>query len=90
MIARIQLYRRMKNDNCKSLLVNTIHDSINTDCPTEEVKGFDKHGNPCYNICTTVIEVFNDLPSSLNKAFNINFDLPLIVEAKNLITGEKI
>ena len=90
MLARIILYRRMKDLGVKSLLINTIHDSILIDCPTEEVRGLTSTGDPCYNICTIVNEVFKDLPSSLNNTFQINFDLPLTVEAKNLITGEKL
>lgn len=86
MIARILLYKQMKEDNCKSLLVNTIHDSIIIDThPTE--RGVDRHGNPCYNIVSTVERVFKDLPLELNKTFNINFDLPLIVEHYQL--GQK-
>lgn len=89
MVARISLYRRLKKAKAKSLLVNTIHDSIILDCPLDEIRGVDRHGNPCYNIITEVDKVFEDLPSNLNKAFDINFNLPLIVEHKQL-NGESI
>ncbi len=93
MLARINLRRRMLNDKCKSLLVNTIHDSINIDVPRNEIiipKGIDSTTEVVYNIRSIVNNVFLDLPSSLSKTFGINFNLPLIVEAKNLITGENI
>lgn len=86
---RIELYRRMRQNRAKSLLVNTIHDSIILDCPTSEL-GLDKTVKPCYNIREEIIEVFNDLPGILSKAFDINFDLPIQVEIKTLTTQEKL
>ena len=80
MIARISLFNRMKQVKCKSLLVNTIHDSIVVDSPDEEINATE--GNFCIVKC--VEGVFRDLPLNLNKSFNLNWDLPIEVEYKPL------
>lgn len=77
MIARISLYRRWKPEYGK--LVNTIHDSIVLDIPSKE----------WYNISSTVKKVFEDLPKNLSKTFDINWDLPIQVEFKQL-NGEEV
>ena len=80
MLARISLMNRMKKNKCKSLLVNTIHDSIVIDAPEAEING--KEGN--FNIVTCVEEVFQDLPTNLNWSFHLDWDLPIEVEHKPL------
>jgi DNA polymerase I-like protein with 3'-5' exonuclease and polymerase domains len=77
MIARISLFRRWQPEFGK--LVNTIHDSIVLDIPKKE----------WYNISMVVRNVFKDLPANLSKTFDINWDLPLEVELKQL-NGEEI
>lgn len=89
MVARISLYRRMKRKQCKSLLVNTIHDSIVIDAPINEIRGVDESGNSCYNIVTEVENVFRELPKNIEKAFNIKWHLPILIESKQL-NGESI
>lgn len=76
-IARISLYRRWQPEYGK--LVNTIHDSIVLDSPQKE----------WYNISSTVRKVFEDLPTNLCKMYQINWDLPISVEFKQL-NGEEI
>lgn len=77
MMARIGLWDKWKPEFGK--LVNTIHDSIVLDTPKEM----------CYNISTVVKEVFNELPAKLSNTFQINWDLPLEAELKQL-NGEQI
>lgn len=91
-VARVELYRRMKAAKCKSLLVNTIHDSIILDCPRAEIypQGVDKDGPIVYNIRVEIEKVFQELPRLLSEAFDIKFDLPLHVACKSLTTGEKL
>jgi hypothetical protein len=72
MVARISLFRRWKPEYGR--LVNTIHDSIIIDTPSEM----------CDNIVSTVKEVFVDLPDNLNKVFKMSWTLPLEVELKTL------
>jgi DNA polymerase I-like protein with 3'-5' exonuclease and polymerase domains len=76
-IARISLARRWQPEYGK--LVNTIHDSIVLDSPA----------NSWYNISTVVKEVFKDLPTNLSKMYQIDWDLPIGVEFKQL-NGEEI
>lgn len=72
MVARISLWKRWKPEY--GLLVNTIHDSIIIDTPTEMV----------YNIISTVNGVFEDLPTNLNRTFKMEWNLPLKAEVKHL------
>lgn len=104
--SRIELYRRMRQNKAKSLLVNTIHDSIILDCPLSELgltgvastvspenkfqDRLDKPVKPCYNIREEIVEVFKDLPGILSREYSINFDLPIQVEIKTLTTQEKL
>ena len=76
-IARISLWRRWNKDY--GLLCNTIHDSIVLDIPSPMV----------YNISMVVNNVFADLPANLSKQYQINWDLPLTAELKQL-NGEKV
>ena len=71
-LARVSLFRRMKNKNYKSLLINTVHDSIDIDCPSSEID----------LIKEEVIKVFKDLPKNFQKIYGKLFDLPLTVEFK--------
>lgn len=69
-IARCSLYRRWRNSGIEGKLVTTVHDSIVLDVPKKSV-------TPSIDL---LINVFNDLPSNINRIFGINFDLETRVE----------
>ena len=69
-IARVSLFRRMRAMQLKSLLINTVHDSI---C-------FDAIDNEVATIVKLLKEVFRDVPSNIERIFNIKFDLETNVE----------
>ena len=69
-VARIMTMQEFKRRNLKSLLVNTIHDSIVADCPKEEVD----------EVSDIFVQQFTKLPSNVSKAYNINWNLPLVGE----------
>jgi DNA polymerase I len=70
MLARISLWNRMRRKGYKSLLINTIHDSIQVDCLPEE----------WYNICMELQNVFDDLPKNFERMFGVEYNLPLRCE----------
>jgi DNA polymerase I-like protein with 3'-5' exonuclease and polymerase domains len=78
-IARVSLARRMKKLKLKSVLINTIHDSIVLDIFNEE----------WYTISTLLNEVFADIPKNFEKLFGKVFNLPMKCEVKRL-DGEEI
>lgn len=78
MLTRISLFRRMKEKGYKSLLVNTIHDSIEVDSLPEE----------WYNISMDMRNVFADLPANFERMFGIPYNVILRCEIK--LDGEKI
>ena len=45
--------------------------------------------NTWYNIIELVNKVFEELPQKLDFYYGCKFDLPLSIEAKDLITGEE-
>jgi DNA polymerase I-like protein with 3'-5' exonuclease and polymerase domains len=68
----IEVYKLMKEKNMKSVLINTVHDSIVVDIfPTEE---------------EDVIDIFtkgaNRVIPALKERYNINFNIPLDIEMK--------
>lgn len=69
-MARCSLYRRWKEANIDGVLVNTVHDSVVCDVAKKDV---DKTVELMYN-------VFQDLPSNINRIFKCNFDLETRVE----------
>ena len=73
-IARISLFKRIKEQNIDVKLVNTIHDSIIIDTPSEML----------YNIVSLANSVFTDLPTNLSKMWEVNWDIPISVEFKTL------
>ena len=79
-VARISLFKRIRAQKVEAKLVNTIHDSIILDIPKEE----------CYTILTIVKQVFKDLPTNMQRVWNINFGMAVNVEASNLTTGEEL
>jgi DNA polymerase-1 len=70
MLARISLRNRMRAKGYKSLLINTIHDSIQVDAIPEE----------WYNICMELKSVFEDLPKNFERMFGVEYNLPLRCE----------
>jgi len=68
----IEVYKLMKEKNMKSVLINTVHDSIVVDIfPTEE---------------EDIIDIFtkgaNRVIPALKERYNINFNIPLDTEMK--------
>lgn len=78
-IARVSLFKRMQAAGLRSLLVNTVHDSIVLDICKKE----------WYAIQQMVKEVFDDIPKNFEKLFAEPFNLPMRAEAKQL-NGEEI
>lgn len=68
--ARVSMFNRWKKAGMKGKMVNTVHDSIVCDITSDEL---DK-------AVVLVKEVFQELPSQLNRIFGINFDLEVKVE----------
>lgn len=70
-IARVSAYRRLSHiQDC--LFINSVHDSILLDTPNDVV----------YDICTTLENVFTDVPKNFTKLFNQPMDLPMSGEIK--------
>lgn len=69
-IARVSLFRRMRAMGLKSLLINTVHDSI----------VFDAIDNEVATIVKLLKEVFRDLPTNIERIFNVKFNLEINVE----------
>jgi DNA polymerase I-like protein with 3'-5' exonuclease and polymerase domains len=69
-VARITAHQKLKRRKLRSLLVNTVHDSLVADSPQEEVD----------EVKEIFTEVFNELPKNISRAFNIEWTLPMIGE----------
>jgi DNA polymerase I-like protein with 3'-5' exonuclease and polymerase domains len=78
-IARVSLFRRMQVLGYRSLLINTVHDSIVLDIYPGE----------WYNISTLVNKVFADIPENFKKLYGKEFNLPMKCDIKRL-DGEEI
>lgn len=96
MLSRISLWNKLRRHRDEGLvdlsqvkLVNTVHDDIWLDTLETFLKGIDFQGNPCYNICSTIKSVFEDLPQNFERAFKQPFNLPTRYEIKTL-TGEPV
>ena len=71
-LACINIYKLMKEKNVKSLLVNTVHDSIVADVHPDEK-----------DIMSKIFEEgTSGVIPSLKKYYNINFNVPLDTEIK--------
>lgn len=76
-IVRTLLYTYMKRANLKSLLVSTVHDSIDVDCPDNEVE----------TVIKLIQQAFDNAPARFEQLFGVEFNLPLRCEifvGKNL------
>lgn len=76
-IVRTLLFVRLRNLGLRSLLVSTVHDSIDVDCPAEEVS----------QVVECVATCFRDAPSRFYDLFGTEFNLPLRCE---IFTGNNI
>lgn len=69
-VARVSAAARFSKYNLKSKLISTIHDSISSDSPDNEVE----------NVKEIFLEVFQDLPKNIEKAYGISWVLPMCGE----------
>jgi DNA polymerase I-like protein with 3'-5' exonuclease and polymerase domains len=69
-VARVSAAARFAKYNLRSKLISTIHDSITSDSPDSEVDA----------VKEIFLEVFQDLPKNIERAFGIKWDLPMIGE----------
>ena len=69
-VARVTFANRWMQSGLEGKLISTVHDSIVLDAPQSSV------------IPATIMihETFRDLPKSISKAFNIDWNLPLLCE----------
>jgi len=75
-ISRVSLYKRMRKLRLKSLLISTVHDSIVSDCPSNEI-----------NIMIQLHkDVFRDIPINFKRLFGMEFNLPMRVELEQGMT----
>lgn len=73
-VARIMTKQKFDRYKLKSLLVNTVHDSIVADCPKEEVDA----------VSEIYLDVFKELPKRVSQAYDIDWNLPMMGE---VLTG---
>ena len=69
-VARVSTAARFAKYKLRSLLNSTIHDSISSDSPDNEVE----------TVKEIFLEVFQDLPKNIEKAYGIKWNLPLLGE----------
>lgn len=69
-VARVSAAARFSKYKLRSLLVSTIHDSITSDSPPDEVDA----------VKEIFLEVFQDLPKNITKAYGVPWDLPMLGE----------
>jgi len=69
-IARVSFAHRWLSSGFKGKLISTVHDSIVLDVPDNEIQ-------PAAEIMNGV---FKDLPTTISKAFQVDWNLPLLCE----------
>lgn len=69
-VARVSAAARFSRYKLRSLLISTIHDSITSDSPDNEVE----------TVKEIFLDVFKDLPKNIEKAYGIKWDLPMLGE----------
>lgn len=69
-VARVSAAARFSKYRLRSKLISTIHDSITSDSPDNEVDA----------VKEIFLEVFQDLPKNIERAFGIKWDLPMLGE----------
>lgn len=65
MLTRVSLFNRIKHDK-EVLMINSVHDSILIDCPTEKVEW----------VCETIASVFRDVPTNFERLWKVKFNIP--------------
>lgn len=66
-LSRVSLYNRIKkHGDERILLVNSVHDSIVLDVPSDAVDW----------VCTCIASVFRDVPTNFKRLFGVDFNLP--------------
>jgi DNA polymerase-1 len=71
-IARIGIYKRLKENRMESVIINSIHDSIELDSPDKEVD----------DACRICLEAFDDIPRMVKQYFNHELSIPFPGECK--------
>lgn len=69
-VARVSAAAKFSKYKLKSLLISTIHDSISADSPDNEVQAVQE----------IFLDVFKDLPKNIEKAYGIDWVLPMLGE----------
>ena len=69
-VARVSLAARFSKYKLRSLLISTIHDSLTSDSPPDEVEV----------VKEIMVDVFKDLPKNIERAFGIEWNLPMCGE----------
>lgn len=69
-VARVSAAARFAKYNLRSKLISTIHDSISSDSPDDEVS----------TVKEIFLDVFKDLPQNITKAYGIDWNLPMLGE----------
>lgn len=69
-VARVSAAARFAKYKLRSLLISTIHDSITSDSPDNEVAA----------VKEIFLEVFQDLPKNIERAYGIEWNLPMCGE----------
>lgn len=69
-VARVTFAKRWMDSGLEGKLISTVHDSIVLDTPEKTAPA----------AAVMLHETFRDLPKSISKAFNVNWELPMICE----------
>ena len=69
-VARVSAAAKFSKYKLRSVLISTIHDSITSDSPDDEVE----------IVSEIFTDVFKDLPKNIEKAYGIKWDLPMLGE----------
>jgi DNA polymerase I-like protein with 3'-5' exonuclease and polymerase domains len=69
-VVLIEMHKRLKA--MQSMLVNSVHDSVVIDIHPDEID----------QVIAMISDMNNDLKEMIDKKFNINFNVPLLLEAK--------
>lgn len=72
-VARVSLAARFSKYKLRSLLISTIHDSLTSDSPPDEVE----------TVKQIMVDVFNDLPKNIERSLGIPWNLPMIGEVSS-------
>lgn len=82
-IARVSFSNRFKKRGFKGKIIQTVHDSLVSDLPTEEVE----------EVTNLYYQVFDDLQKNIKKLFDYDWTVPLACEVKvgkNMLEMEEV